>query len=168
MPVTFEPATSKEHLLEIEILARSIWSEYYVSLIGRDQVEYMVERFQTLAAMQAQIAQGYQYYGVRDEQRLIGYLAILPEPHERRVFVSKFYLVKSARGSGTGRQCMEFIERRAQEWGLSLLWLTVNKRNPSVEVYRRLGFQIAGEIVIDIGEGFVMDDYRMEKRLAVE
>jgi hypothetical protein len=34
-----------------------------------------------------------------------------------------------------------------------------------VNVYKRLGFQIAAELVMDIGSGFVMDDYRMEKSL---
>ena len=60
---------------------------------------------------------------------------------------------------------MEFIEQLARRRGLVLLWLTVNKGNPSVNAYKRLGFQIAADLVMDIGGGFVMDDYRMEKPL---
>ena len=36
----------------------------------------------------------------------------------------------------------------------------------SVRAYERLGFKIAADLRIDIGHGFVMDDYRMEKSLA--
>lgn len=61
---------------------------------------------------------------------------------------------------------MEFIEQLASGRGLVLLWLTVNKANPSVKAYQRLGFRIAAELEIDIGSGFVMDDFRMEKQLA--
>jgi aerobic C4-dicarboxylate transport protein len=65
----------------------------------------------------------------------------------------------------TGRVCMEFIEQLARRRGLNLLWLTVNKGNPAVKAYERLGFRIAADLVMDIGGGFVMDDYRMEKSL---
>ena len=81
------------------------------------------------------------------------------------MFVSKFYLQRERRGSGTGRTCMEFIEHLARQRGLGLLWLTVNKGNPSVNAYKRMGFRIAADVVMDIGAGFVMDDYRMEKPL---
>jgi hypothetical protein len=60
---------------------------------------------------------------------------------------------------------MEFIEQLATRRGLTMLWLTVNKGNPSVKAYERLGFHIAADIEIDIGGGFVMNDFRMEKQL---
>jgi ribosomal protein S18 acetylase RimI-like enzyme len=45
----------------------------------------------------------------------------------------------------------------------------VNKRNPgAISFYKAAGFTIAREAVFDIGSGFVMDDYIMEKRLGVE
>lgn len=42
----------------------------------------------------------------------------------------------------------------------------MNKYNTaSIKVYKNLGFIIADSIVADIGNGFVMDDYIMEKKL---
>lgn len=152
-------------LAPLASLAREIWNEYYVSLIGQAQVDYMLEQFQSVSAMRRQLAEGYEYFVVREAGRLIGYMAVKPETEERRLFISKFYLHKASRGSGTGRLCMEFLEKLAHQRGLKRLWLTVNKENPSVKVYERLGFRIAADIVMDIGNGFVMDDYRMEKSL---
>jgi hypothetical protein len=51
----------------------------------------------------------------------------------------------------------------ARERGATHLWLTVNKGNASVQAYERLGFRIVEAMVIDIGGGYVMDDYKMEK-----
>lgn len=169
----FVPVTTSEQLATVAALARTIWYEFYVPLIGQAQVDYMVGKFQSVPAMQAQIEQGYEYFLVRREDARasntgcgadIGYCAIQEQPG-RVMFLSKFYLHHAARGSGTGRRCMEFIEGLARRRGLSLLWLTVNKGNPSVQAYQRLGFRIAAELVMDIGGGFVMDDFRMEKAL---
>lgn len=168
-PIRFVPVHSADQLASVAALAHEIWYEYYVPLIGRAQVDYMVGKFQNVPAMQAQIAQGYEYFLVQREDgsgaaRDIGYCAVQEQP-ERVLFLSKLYLHHAARGAGTGRTCMEFIEGLARRRGLSQLWLTVNKGNPAVQAYQRLGFRIAADLVMDIGDGFVMDDYRMEKPL---
>lgn len=168
--LSYVPVTTPEQLATVAALAHDIWYEFYVPLIGRAQVDYMVAKFQNVEAMRAQIADGYEYFLVQREDADgapadVGYIAVQEQP-ERVMFLSKFYLQHAARGSGTGRRCMEFIERLARRRGLSLLWLTVNKGNPSVQAYQRLGFRIAAELVMDIGGGFVMDDFRMEKPLA--
>lgn len=166
----FIPVTQPEQVAAVAALAHEIWYEFYVPLIGRAQVDYMVEKFQSAPAIEAQLGQGYEYFLVRrdgaGQGAYIGYCAI-QEQAGGALFLSKFYLHRSARGTGTGRRFMEFIEGLARARGLSLLWLTVNKGNPSVQVYRRLGFRIAADLMMDIGGGFVMDDYRMEKTLQV-
>jgi GNAT superfamily N-acetyltransferase len=141
-----------------------------VPLIGRAQVDYMVSKFQSSAAMAGQMREGYEYFAIQQGpngrgSRPIGYCAVQPQPAQNSLFLSKLYLLRDARGAGTGRECMEFIEQLARRRGLTLLWLTVNKGNPAVKAYERLGFRIAADLVMDIGGGFVMDDYRMEKSL---
>ena len=167
--LAFVPVDTAADLAIVAALAHEIWYEFYVPLIGRAQVDYMVARFQNAAAMQAQIREGYEYFLVRrqdasGESEAIGYCAV-QEQTQKALFLSKFYLHRDARGAGTGRRCMEFIEGLARRRGLHLLWLTVNKGNPAVKAYQRLGFRIAAELVMDIGGGFVMDDFRMEKSL---
>ena len=165
MPIQFVPATSALELDIIAGLAREIWYEYYVPLIGSAQVDYMVPRFQSSAAMAQQLREGYEYFLIRQEARNVGYFAVQAQPEQHSLFLSKLYLLSDARGAGTGRLCMEFIEQLARRRGLELLWLTVNKGNPAVRAYQRLGFAIVRDLVMDIGGGFVMDDFRMEKRL---
>jgi diamine N-acetyltransferase len=168
MSIAFERVQTPAQLATVAALAHEIWYEFYLPLIGRAQVDYMVAKFQSVAAMTQQIeTERYEYFLVRREAQPepIGYCALQPQPEHGRLFISKFYLLARARGSGTGRACMEFIEQLACERGLGLLWLTVNKGNPTVAAYERLGFHITADLVMDIGGGFVMDDYRMEKQL---
>jgi len=169
-PVQFVPVTTPQQFDVVAGLAHKIWYEYYVPLIGRAQVDYMVSKFQSSGAMLGQMREGYEYFLVHNgptEQHgpPIGYCAVQPQPAESSLFLSKLYLLRDARGGGTGRVCMEFIEQLARRRGLNLLWLTVNKGNPAVKAYERLGFRIAADLVMDIGGGFFMDDYRMEKAL---
>lgn len=161
-----QPVSSTAQIDVVAALAREIWDEHYVPLIGRAQVDYMVGRFQSAPAIAGQIGAGYEYFLVHDGRLPVGYFAIQAQPEQGSVFISKFYLHGLQRGRGTGRRCMEFIEQLASGRGLILLWLTVNKANPSVKAYQRMGFRIAAELEIDIGSGFVMDDFRMEKQLA--
>lgn len=165
MSLSFDPARTEAEIAVIAGLAREIWYEYYVPLIGRAQVDYMVGKFQSPAAMLEQVQAGYRYFLVRSDGVPIGYTAIREEP-AGQLFISKLYLLSDRRGAGTGRAIMTFIEEWARERELDRLWLTVNKGNPAVGAYERLGFRIAEAIVMDIGGGFVMDDFRMEKALA--
>jgi len=163
--VQFVPVTTSQQIDAVAGLAHEIWYEYYVALIGRAQVDYMVPKFQSSAAIAAQLREGYEYFLIQLGGPISGYCAVQSEPANRSLFLSKLYLLRDARGGGTGRVCMEFIEQLARRRGLNLLWLTVNKGNPAVKAYERLGFRIAADLVMDIGGGFVMDDYRMEKSL---
>lgn len=163
--VTFVPVHAEADIAVVAALAAEVWEEFYVPLIGRAQVDYMVEKFQSAAAIASQIEEGYEYFLLRRGARNVGYCAIREDRADLALFISKFYVLSEGRGSGTGRACMEFIEQLASRRGLERLWLTVNKGNPSVSVYKRLGFHVAADIVMDIGSGFVMDDFRMEKRL---
>jgi ribosomal protein S18 acetylase RimI-like enzyme len=61
---------------------------------------------------------------------------------------------------------LRHVEERARERGCRSLVLQVNKRNDiAVAFYRKAGFSVREEAVFDIGGGFVMDDYVMEKAL---
>jgi GNAT superfamily N-acetyltransferase len=165
LSVQFVPVTTPQQIDVVAGLAHEIWYEYYVAFIGRAQVDYMVSRFQSSGAMAQQLREGYEYFLIERGGMAIGYSAVQPQAADESLFLSKLYLLRDARGAGTGRVCMEFIEQLARSRGLKLLWLTVNKGNPAVKAYERLGFRIAADLMLDIGGGFVMDDYRMEKPL---
>ncbi|MCL2622594.1 MAG: GNAT family N-acetyltransferase [Planctomycetaceae bacterium] len=153
----------RAELEELVVLIREIWREYYTSLTGAAQVEYMLEKFQSVDAIARQIAEeGYRYYGVIYDGKLAGYYAAKPSD-DAVVFLSKFYVAAEFRGRGLGREMLQHLTEAARAAGADAIRLTVNKRNRTVAFYRKLGFVITEEIVVDIGNGFVMDDYVMVK-----
>jgi len=160
---------STENLIGIvESLANEIWHEYFTPMIGRPQVEYMLEKFQSKRAISDQIAvEKFIYYLIKNAVgQYIGYFALLPK--EKSLLLSKLYIRAEERGKGYGKQAVQFVENLAAERGLQSIVLTVNKNNVvTIRMYEKIGFTIAEPIVQDIGNGFIMDDYRMEKVLSL-
>jgi len=165
--ITFLPVDSAERIAEVVRLAREIWQEYYVPIIGQKQVDYMLETFQSESAVTAQLAQAYEYYLVARDRENAGYVALVPSRSEATLMLSKIYVRKSQRGYGIGKAVLQFVEDLCLRRGIKVLWLTVNKNNAdSIAWYSCMGFRNAGPAIQDIGSGFVMDDFRMEKTLA--
>ncbi|MBZ0189319.1 MAG: GNAT family N-acetyltransferase, partial [Candidatus Obscuribacterales bacterium] len=160
----FVEVSTAEHAAAVAGLAEEIWTEHYTPIIGRDQVEYMLEKFQSEDAVCMQIRNGYRYFLISEEGRFIGYFAV--EPRGRELFLSKIYLRADLRRKGHGRKAIRFLETLAREGGFEKIALTVNKNNKgSIAAYEKIGFRNLGPLLQDIGGGFVMDDYRMEKKV---
>jgi RimJ/RimL family protein N-acetyltransferase len=158
--------TIKKVLLPGEIqvvakLASNIWNEHYLPIIGQEQVNYMIKKFQSEKAIAKQIkSENQEYYLICYQDEPSGYFAIKPDGHE--LFLSKIYIVKEKRGTGLGKEGLKFIIGRAKELGANAITLTVNKYNiNSIKAYEKMGFKNTGSIVQDIGSGFVMDDFKM-------
>lgn len=140
-------------------LADEIWHEWFPSILSAEQIDYMVDKFQSVRAMTEQIENGYTYYILRKGDTRIGYTAIRTDG-DGRLFLSKIYIKKEYRGNGYAREVFNFLKEYCREHNLHAIWLTVNKHNDSsIAVYKKSGFRIIGEDVTDIGNGYVMDDY---------
>lgn len=148
---------------ELAELAKSIWTEHYTPIIGLAQVNYMLDKFQSAGRILADIGEnGYRYFIAYDGEKQVGYCGIKPDYESGGLLLSKLYVEKNSRGRGIARRMLEKAVAIARENRLGHIWLTVNKHNVnSIEIYKKLGFAIVEELVTDIGEGFVMDDYKM-------
>ena len=157
---------SKQEIADIAYLAQEIWQEHYVPIIGQEQVDYMLEKFQCERAISEQLADRYEYYSVTDNGHGIGYMALISNVRDTSLMISKIYVRKSDRGCGVGKQMLKFAEALCRQRKIERIWLTVNKYNKhSIEWYSQMGFTNNGSIILDIGGGFVMDDLQMEKSI---
>lgn len=153
-------------LREVAELAHEIWHECFVGIISAEQIDYMVEKYQSYHAMKRQIAeQNYRYFAVRDEEEMCGYFAVKSED-DSRLFLSKLYLRKDKRGRGIASTMLKRVFDEAKDSGKTSVYLTVNKFNAhAITVYKKTGFMVIDAPSTDIGNGFVMDDYVMEYKL---
>lgn len=148
----------------LERLADVIWRECYADILSGAQIDYMLTHFQSADALERQIAEGYRYFFVRDNGAAYGYFAVKPTDDD--FFISKLYILHLARGKGIGKTCMSYIEEIARRSPCKRLTLTVNKKNAAaIAAYEKMGFSTYDEGVVDIGGGFKMDDFYMEKGL---
>lgn len=167
MNATFEAVTTEEQQEQLAELAGKIWNEYWPALIGQDQTNYMVKQFQSLPAIKRDMAQNdYEYWFVHaaDDNRIVGFTGGHNEASTNRFFISKIYLLKEERGKHFASSVIEFYEQLCRERGFKAMYLTVNKGNElGVRAYEGKGFKTIEAVETDIGEGFIMDDYIMEK-----
>ncbi len=159
--ITFTYANSQEDYDSISNLAAIIWKEHYTPIIGIEQVTYMLKKYQSASAIKkAILSNHYHYLMVSNNHQLIGYSAYYI--FKNSLFLSKFYVHKPFRGLKVSSLMMKQIVLFAKKSKLSSVYLTVNKYNKqSISIYEHFGFSITKELVTDIGQGFVMDDYQL-------
>ncbi len=148
---------------EMSSFASSIIKDYYDPIIGSEQNDYMIKKFQSAESIKEQISKGYEYYFVCNKNKRIGFLAFYKRENE--LYLSKFYLEKTERGKGYSRLMMDFVKENAKKNNLPSVTLNVNKFNVSKYVYEKLGFSEIRKEKNYIGNGFFMDDYVYEYKL---
>ena len=162
--IKITPATSIQDFKQIEVLADIIWREHYIPIVGKPQIDYMLNKFQTAKAIEEQVKNGFEYFSIFYNETPVGYISIKQEVNA--LFLSKIYVLSSYRGKKIGKAAMLFVEQKATTYQLKSIRLTVNIHNTnSILAYKKLGFYNTGPVVADIGNGFVMDDYAMVKIL---
>lgn len=153
-------ATTLEQAELIARLAKVCWPYQYVPIIGQAQVDYMLAKFQSTESIREQIAGGRKYEIICDaDAEPLGYLGY--DLGEDQLFLSKLYILPHAQRRGLGRWALAEICHRHPELDIHL---TVNKQNLSaIDFYTQNGFVLSGPVVADIGQGYVMDDWKMMK-----
>lgn len=158
-------ATNDNDIKAVADLATVIWHEHFASILSPEQIDYMVEKFQSYPAIKKAVEiDGYRYYMACDNDDLCGYLGVHDEG-DGVIFISKVYVRCDKRKRGIASM---LLKRLAEDFPEAKKWyLTVNKYNyGSIAVYEKRGFKKTQDIVTDIGNGFVMDDYVMERKFS--
>lgn len=160
--ITIRTCVSDADIQTLAKTAKMIWNEYFIDLITQEQIDYMVDKFQSYPALNKAIHEdGYTYYLAYDNEELIGYCGV--QPQENRLFLSKLYVLKSYRGQGISSSLFQCAVQQAQAQELSAIYLTCNKYNThSLDIYAHKGFRQIDAVQSDIGHGFIMDDYILQ------
>lgn len=143
-------------------LAKEIWYDHYIPIIGQEQVDYMLAELYSSNALINQMKTGQNFFLIKNEKDVIGFLAI-SERAQHEVFIHKFYIDTAIQGKGIGAQVMNLIEQQWKEW--STMKLTVNRQNfKSINFYFKCGFIIDSVEDFDIGKGYFMNDFVMIRK----
>jgi len=156
-------ATSSDIPL-IRELTFNVWPQTYAAIISKEQIEFMLEMMYSEASLQQQMKEGYQFIIVYDEAEPVGFASY--QKTEPAIFkLHKIYILPSQQGKGTGRFVIDHIISEIQQQGATALQLQVNRNNKARNFYEKLGFAVIQEADFDIGNGYFMNDYVMEKKV---
>lgn len=151
----------QEDIPHIRSLAYEIWPATYSSIISTEQIAYMLDMMYSESALQKQMEEGCVFLLVEDPSNLVGF-ASYQRMSEEEFKLHKLYVLPSEHGKGTGRALVNDVTNAVKKQGGKKIILQVNKNNPAKTFYDRLGFVVREEMVLKIGNGFVMDDFVME------
>ena len=148
-------------------LAREVWRAHYPPIIGEAQTEYMLEQRYRPELIHAELARSDIWWDtLAEDGRIVAYASSLRAEEPRTLKIDKLYVHPQRQRLGYGAALLAHTCDRARRQGFERVVLAVNKHNTSaIAAYRKSGFGIREAVVKDIGGGFVMDDYVMEKVL---
>lgn len=148
----------------IRELTYQVWPQTYAALLSAEQIDYMLEMMYSESSLQQQMESGARYILVYENDTPVGFASF--QHMESAVYkLHKLYVLPSQQGKGTGRYLLNHIIERIRPAGAAALQLQVNRNNTAKQFYEKMGFTAIKEIKLDIGGGYVMDDYVMEMRL---
>ena len=143
-------------------LSTHIWHEFWTCIITKEQIDYMIDKFQSEKAITSQIKnENFVYFFITSSEEIIGYVGLCKK--EDFLLLSKLYLKKGYRHKGIGTKAFNFIKEYAFTNNYKVIHLSINRYNQAtIDAFNKWGFEKIGAVVTDIGQGFVMDDYVME------
>jgi N-acetylglutamate synthase-like GNAT family acetyltransferase len=157
----------KADISTIQGIAERTWPISYEGIISPDQIRYMLDMMYNPTKIEEVITDPNQDFWLAEENgTVLGFCGIehgFPQVGITRIH--KLYILPDTQGSGIGKILLDQVEKEAQKHENKTLHLNVNKLNKASGFYRKHGFTVDHEEVLEIGDGFVMDDFVMIKQL---
>ena len=152
-----------EEIFIVHQLAHDIWPDTYKDVLTKQQIDYMLDWMYNIQTLQEQVQTGQLFYLLTENGRPTGFLGLEPNYPDADVMrVHKIYVLPDKQGKGLGRELINQAMNIAFDLDCHTIHLNVNRFNRSVDFYKHIGFKITGEEDLDIGKGYLMEDYIME------
>jgi len=145
----------------IKEIAEKAWRPTYDHILTEQQTLYMLDLMYNNQTLENQIKGNIAFFMVYLGQETVGYFAI-EILNEQKVKLHKLYLDPTQKQKGLGSKIIQYIKDWALTNQSNRIILNVNKNNSAVQFYLKMGFKINEELILDIGEGYVMDDFVMQ------
>jgi len=148
-------------------IAKEVWPVAYGAILSNEQLDYMMDMMYSVPSLQTQADAKKNHFIVAKENGVtLGFASYeFNYGKTTKTKIHKIYILTSQQSKGIGQMLVDFITNEAKNHHQDALILNVNKNNKAIEFYKKIGFSVSFEEVIDIGKGFVMDDYVMEKTI---
>jgi len=156
-------ALKQDELSIVHEIAHATWPDTFKDILSQEQIQYMLNWMYDLKHLENQFNQGHQFYVAEFEGNPLGFIGIEPNyPEKGLTKIHKIYILPSQQGLGIGKKLIEFVKKIANQSDMEGLLLNVNRFNKAIDFYKAIGFRVLYEENIDIGSGYLMEDYVMK------
>jgi len=151
----------------IAALARVVWQDAYPGIITQAQIDFMLEQRYNAPHLLEELALPEIWWDKATvDGELAAFASTLPTATPGEMKLDKIYVDPARQRVGLGGRLIAHVTERMRAHGCATLILAVNKRNErAIAAYKKHGFTVREAVRVDIGNGFVMDDFIMEKSL---
>lgn len=158
---------SQQDYTTIFNIASITWDVAYKSILSEAQLEYMMDMMYSPAAFTDQVSiKGHHFIIASVEGKEMGFASYELNYRYGTTKLHKLYVLPQAQGTGMGRALITAVENAAKTNGNDRVSLNVNRFNKAIHFYESNGYANMGEEDVQIGNGYVMEDYVMEKLLS--
>lgn len=156
-----------DDIARIREIAELTWPATYAEIISPEQIRYMLDWMYSEEKLNDAILHENQDFLVLEmSSETVGFAGIEHNYEKKPITrIHKLYVLPSTQGTGAGKALLNKIIEEGKANGSSLLHLNVNKANKAVSFYEHQGFTVFEEEILDIGNGYVMDDFIMVKSI---
>lgn len=150
----------------IRSLAQVAFPAAYAEILTPEQTAYMMEWMYSAKSIENQLAQGHAYFIADFGGKPCGYVSV-ERQGEALFHLQKIYVLPEFQGKGLGK----FMFETAKNYIKSVcpqgcvMELNVNRKNPAVGFYERMGMGKSRSGDFEIGGGFFMNDFIMSMKL---
>ncbi|MEO5947407.1 MAG: GNAT family N-acetyltransferase [Chitinophagaceae bacterium] len=149
----------------IRELTFKVWPQTYSSIISKEQIDYMLEMMYSKKSLSDQMLEDSKFIIVEDTTEPIGF-ASYKSIDIATYKLDKIYVLKTQQGKGTGTFVINHILQQIKNKGATSLQLQVNRNNINAKsFYEKIGFSVIQEADFEIGNGYFMNDFVMEKKV---
>lgn len=155
-------ALNRNELMIVHEIAHLTWPDTFKEILRKDQIEYMLNWMYNLNLLENQVDQGHLFFVAEHAGKPAGFIGIEPNHPEKGITkIHKIYILPSMQGMGIGKKLIDHVIDLSVQSNISALLLNVNRFNNAVHFYKSQGFEILHEENIDIGNGYLMEDFVM-------
>ena len=152
---------------QIQNIVHITWPITYGEILSKEQLDYMLDLFYSDEALTDQYNKKEQlFYMIYEDEANLGFIGIEHNYSGKTATkIHKIYLLPETQGKGIGKKVIDEIGKLALDNNSTALILNVNRFNTALGFYKKIGFEVVDEVDIEIGNGYLMEDYVMEKKL---
>ncbi|MFD0940172.1 GNAT family N-acetyltransferase [Pedobacter boryungensis] len=153
----------------ISDLAAQIWPQTYSAYISAEQLNYMLDLMYNRGELLSQLQKGHTFLIATEteQDKDVGFAGFSIIDAENQIYkLHKLYVLPETHGKGVGKILINEVKNVAVRSGGKALQLNVNRNNNAKEFYLKAGFKIKETVDIEIGNGFLMNDYVMELEIS--